>query len=64
MKELKGFQKKFLKAWESKEISFKITAEDLKFYTTALKFVADPGDFKVFIFGSSKDVKEANFRLL
>jgi beta-glucosidase len=64
VKELKGFQKVFLKAGESKEISFKITAEDLKFYNAALKFVAEPGDFKAFIGSSSKEVKEANFRLL
>ncbi len=64
VKELKGFQKIFLKAGESKEISFKITNEDLKFYNAALKFVAEPGDFKAYIGGSSKDVKEASFKLL
>ena len=64
VKELKGFQKIFLKAGESKEISFKISAEELKFYNAALKFVAEPGDFKVYIGGSSKDVKESAFKLL
>ena len=64
VKELKGFQKVFLKAGESKEITFNISAEDLKFYNAALKFVAESGDFKLFIGGSSKDVKEAGFKLL
>ena len=64
VKELKGFQKIFLKAGESKEVSFNISNEDLKFYKAALKFVAEPGDFKLFIGGSSKDVKEAGFKLL
>lgn len=63
VKELKGFQKVWLKAGESKVISFRITAEDLKFYNSDLKFVAEPGDFKVFIGTNSRDVKEAAFRL-
>lgn len=64
VKELKGFQKIYLKAGESKEVSFKITEEDLKFYNGNLKFVAEPGDFKLFIGGNSRDVKETNFKLV
>ena len=64
VKELKGFQKIELKAGESKKISFNITANDLKFYNSNLKYVAEPGDFKIFIGGNSSDVKEADFKLL
>jgi len=64
VKELKGFQKIDLKAGESKNVSFTISVNDLKFYNSDLKYVAEPGDFKVFIGGNSRDVKEANFRLL
>jgi beta-glucosidase len=64
VKELKGFQKILLKAGESKAISFKLTVEDLKFYNSDLKFIAEPGDFKVFVGGNSRDVKEAAFKLL
>ena len=64
VKELKGFKKIFLKAGESKAVSFSISAQDLKFYNSDLKFVAEPGDFKVFIGGNSRDVKEAAFKLL
>ena len=64
VKELKGFQKIMLKKGESKEVSFTITAMDLKFYNNNLVFVAEPGDFKLFIGGSSNDVKEANFKLV
>jgi beta-glucosidase len=64
VKELKGFQKISLKAGESKTVSFKIGINDLKFYNYDLKYVAEPGDFKVFIGGNSRDVKEANFKLL
>jgi beta-glucosidase len=64
VKELKGFQKIELKAGESKTVTFTIGVNDLKFYNSDLKFVAEPGDFKVFIGGNSRDVKEAAFKLL
>ena len=63
VKELKGFQKIFLKAGESKTIHFQITVNDLKFYNSDLKYVAEPGDFKLFIGTNSRDVKEADFKL-
>ena len=64
VKELKGFQKIELKAGESKTVSFDITVNDLKYYNYDLKYVAEPGDFKVFIGGNSRDVKGADFKLL
>lgn len=64
VKELKGFQQIELKPGESKTVSFKLTSDDLRFYNSDLKFVAEPGDFKVFVGSSSQDVKEANFKLL
>lgn len=63
VKELKGFQKVSLKPGESKNITFTISENDLKFYNSDLKFVAEPGDFKVFIGSNSRDVKEASFLL-
>lgn len=63
VKELKGFQKIDLKAGESKEVSFTLTAKDLSFYNADLQFVAEPGEFKVFVGGNSRDVKEASFTL-
>lgn len=63
VKELKGFQKISLKTGESKTVSFNITVNDLKFYNSDLKYVAEPGDFKLFIGTNSKDVKEADFKL-
>ncbi len=64
VKELKGFQKVMIKRGETKNITFTISEEDLKFYNYDLKFVSEPGEFKVFIGGNSRDVKEANFTLL
>jgi len=63
VKELKGFQKIYLKAGETKNVTFSISEQDLKFYNSDLKFVAEPGDFKVFIGSNSRDVKEASFSL-
>jgi beta-glucosidase len=53
-----------LKAGESKTITFTISVNDLKFYNSDLKYVAEPGDFKLFIGTNSRDVKEADFKLL
>lgn len=64
VKELKGFQKIFLKAGESRTVSFKISDQDLKFYNSELKYAAEPGDFKLFIGGNSQDVKEIGFTLV
>ena len=64
MKELKGFKKVALKAGESKTVEFTISVNDLKFYNSDLKYAAEPGDFKLFIGGNSRDTKEASFKLL
>ena len=64
VKELKGFQKIFLKKGESKVVSFIITVDDLKFYNNELKYAAEPGDFKIFIGTSAAEVKEAGFILV
>ncbi|PRX43760.1 beta-glucosidase BglX [Salegentibacter salegens] len=53
MKELKAFKKVEIKKGESKEVSFEITTEDLKFYNADLDFVVEPGEFEFFVAGSS-----------
>lgn len=63
VKELKGFQKVFLKAGESREISFKITPDLLKYYNYDLQYVAEPGTFDLMIGTDSRDVKTATFTL-
>ena len=63
VKELKGFEKIFLKAGESRKVSFSITPELLKFYNYDLQFVCEPGDFDIMIGGNSRDVKKARFLL-
>jgi beta-glucosidase len=63
VKELKGFQQITLAPGESKKVSFTISVSDLKFYNSDLKYVYEPGNFKVFIGTNSRDVKEADFQL-
>lgn len=63
VEELKNFKKIFLKAGESKEVDFTLTANDLRFYDINMKYTYEPGDFKVFIGTNSRDVKEADFKL-
>ncbi|MBC7566671.1 MAG: beta-glucosidase BglX [Pedobacter sp.] len=63
VKELKGFQKIRLVPGEQKTVTFKISSDDLRFYNAALKYDSEPGDFKIFIGGNSKDVMESSFKL-
>jgi beta-glucosidase len=63
LKKLKGFQKIFLKKGESRVVNFPITVNELKFYNSDLKYIYEPGAFKVYIGGNSRDVKEAGFNL-
>lgn len=60
VKELKGFQRIHLAAGKSREISFDITPEMLKFYNAELKHVIEPGDFQIMVGGNSKEVKTQN----
>ncbi|WP_036677970.1 beta-glucosidase BglX [Daejeonella oryzae] len=64
VKELKAFQQVSLKPGESKMINFSISNEDLMFYNSDLKMISEAGDFKLFIGTNSRDVKEANFKLV
>ena len=63
VKELKGFQKVYLKAGESRILNFTISANDLAFYNSNLQFKAEPGDFKVFVGTNSNECLEADFEL-
>jgi beta-glucosidase len=64
VKELKGFEKIFLKAGESKKVSFTITPDLLAFHRLDMTYGTEPGDFKLFIGGNSRDVKETSFKLI
>lgn len=61
VKELKGFRKITLQPGASQSVSFEITEDDLKFYDYNLNFIAEPGEFDVFIGGNSRDTQQASF---
>lgn len=62
--ELKGFEKIKLNPKESRVVRFQLTEADLSYWNNELKFKADPGKFKVFVGGSSVEVKEGEFELI
>ncbi|TGE25878.1 beta-glucosidase BglX [Hymenobacter aquaticus] len=64
VRELKSFQKVLLKKGESRMLTFRLTPEDLKFYNQNLQWVAEPGDFQVFVGSNSRDTQEASFRFV
>jgi len=63
VQELKGFQKILLKAGESRQVTFHVAPNDLKFYNDALQWVSEPGEFQVMTGGNSRDVQMASFTL-
>ncbi|MDO9153379.1 MAG: glycoside hydrolase family 3 N-terminal domain-containing protein [Paludibacter sp.] len=63
VKELKGFEKIRLKAGESKVVTFTITPDMLAFHRLDMTYGTEPGDYKLFMGGNSRDVKEAGFKL-
>ena len=63
VKELKGFQKVFLKKGESRKIIFTIGIDDLKYWNNELKYKADKGTFDLMIGTNSMQVKMASFEL-
>ncbi len=63
VKELKGFQKIFLKAGETKTVSFVLSGKTLAFYDGDGNPKLEAGKFKVFVGGDSKNTLEAPFEL-
>lgn len=64
VKELKGFELVELKPYETKTITFTIDEKLIEFYTANNLWEAEPGDFIVFIGGSSDKTLEANFQYI
>lgn len=64
VRELKGFQKIWLKPGEEKQVTFTITEEMFKFYDINMEYVAEKGRFTVFIGGDSSTQNQAQFQLV
>jgi beta-glucosidase len=65
VKELKGFEKIFLKAGETRTVNFVIDKEKLSFYDQKMNWTTEPGNFDVMI-GNSSDhiVLNSKFELV
>lgn len=55
--ELKGFQRIHLKAGETKEVSFIVSPEMLSMLNEKMERVIEPGDFRIMIGASSRDLR-------
>lgn len=63
IKELKAFQKVFLKKGESQTITFALTPNDLKFYNDQIAYINEAGDYEIFIGNSSNPNLKETFKL-
>src|SRR4030095_9212919 len=60
VKELKGFQRIALKPGEKRRVEFVLGPEHLGFYNRELRFVVEPGEFKIMVGANSQDVIETS----
>ncbi|MEW4369543.1 beta-glucosidase BglX [Paenibacillus kandeliae] len=64
VKELKGFRKIQLSPGQSTQVEFTITESDLQYCNAQLQWVAEEGEFKVFVGTNSNEVIERTFELI
>ena len=55
--ELRGFQRVSLKPGESREVTFSLGRDDLKMLDRDMRWVVEPGTFRVLVGASSKDIR-------
>ena len=63
LKELKGFQKVFLKKGETKTVTFTIDENLLRFYNADLKHVSEKGNFQLYIGSNAAVENGVSFQL-
>jgi beta-glucosidase len=61
VKELKGFQRVTLQPGEKRRLEFVLGPEQLGLYNQEMKFVVEPGEFRVMVGSNSQDVTEKTF---
>ena len=64
VRELKGFRRVRLQPGESKEVTFRLSRDDLAFYRKDMTFGAEPGGFRVYVGDSSEAKQQATFTLV
>ena len=63
VKELKGFQRVTLQPGETKRVEFLLSFNELGFWNRELRFVIEPGEFKVMVGPNSEQLLETNFNV-
>ena len=63
VKELKGFQRVTLQPGETKHLEFVLGAEQLGFWNRQMRFMVEPGEFKVMVGPNSEDLIETKFEV-
>ena len=65
VKELKGFKRVSLKPGEERVVDFEINPDMLAYYNLKMKWVVEPGDFKIMLGSSSRksDLKSVNLKV-
>lgn len=63
VKELKGFQRVTLQPGEKRRVEFVLTAVQLGFWNREMRFVVEPGEFKVMVGPNSEDLIETKFEV-
>jgi beta-glucosidase len=64
VKELKGFEKIFLKPGEKKTVAFALPVRELGFHNERMKYVVEPGEFKMWVGTSSNEGTEGSFTVI
>ena len=64
VRELKGFQRIRLQPGESRAVSFDLNPADLAFYGQDMELITEPGEFHVWVGGSSDAELQASFTLV
>lgn len=64
VKELKGFQRITLQPGEKRLVGFVLDREHFAFWNRDMRFVVEPGEFRVMVGSSSADLIEAKFEVV
>jgi beta-glucosidase len=64
VKELKGFQRVTLQPGEKRRVEFVLGHEQLGFWNREMRYVVEPGEFRVMVGANSADVTEVKFEVV
>jgi len=64
VKELKGFQKVPLKSGQTRTVTFSLPVSTLGFHNSQMRYVVEPGGFRVWVGGDSQSGLESGFEVV